>query len=72
MKIYMYSYDEIDGEIIESVYNISKIIKGAAQIGKSSWIYAFQLSHKFKNIDSINSLYKLSDEQIKKLSKIWI
>ena len=67
----MYDYDEIDGKIIESVYNVSKITKRVAYIEKSSWIYAFQLSHKFKNIDIINSLYKLSDDQIKKLSKIW-
>ena len=71
MKIYVYDYDEIDGEITERVYNVSKITKRVAYIEKSSWIYVFQLSHKFNNIDSINSLYKFSDEQIKKLSKIW-
>lgn len=71
MKIYMYDYDEIDEEITESVHNVSGITKRVAYLEKSSWIYVFQLSHKFKNIDSINSLYKLSDEQIKKLSKIW-
>ena len=71
MKLYMYDYDKIDEEMTESVYNISKIIKGAAQIGKFSWIYLSQLNHKFKNIDSFYSFYKLSDDQIKKLSKIW-